>query len=120
MSLILSFIVFQLDSDPRTLQHQNSYGNGGPNQSKSFIVLQKTLVEPSGQEQQPQSNLDDEPGELQQPMYSRPLGPAEMNENQLRKLQLADKIKTQGKIECFDVRFFFILIKNSSVENSRR
>ena len=46
---------------------------------------------------------DDQPAELQKPHFARPLGPADMNENQLRKLQLTDndralmnRVKNQG------------------------
>lgn len=52
------------------------------------------------------SEEDTGPAELQQPHYSRPLGPADMNENQLRKLQLSDhdralmnRVKNQGELQ---------------------
>lgn len=42
------------------------------------------------------------PAELQGPQYSKPLGPADMNENQLRKLQLNEnemrRFKNNGKL----------------------
>lgn len=55
-----------------------------PSQSKSFKVLQKIT------DTEKANPIDDsnQVAELQQPHYSRPLGPADMNENQLRKLNL--------------------------------
>lgn len=40
---------------------------------------------------------DGQPAELQQPHYSRPLGPGDMTEAQLRKLNLIDWIPVQRK-----------------------
>lgn len=51
------------------------------------------------------------PAELQGPQYSKPLGPADMNENQLRKLQLNEnemrRFKNNGKLnsKLFDKKF---------------
>lgn len=46
---------------------------------------------------------EEDPMEIQQPLFSRPLGPNDMNENQLRRLQMSDndkafmgRVKTQG------------------------
>lgn len=74
-------------SDPRALQHQQSWGSSGPNQSKSFRVLQKIT---DTMKDEPLEVYDDQPAELQQPHYARPLGPADMNENQLRKLNMSE------------------------------
>lgn len=47
------------------------------------------------------------PAELQGPQYSKPLGPADMNENQLRKLQLNEnemrRFKNNGNVERIQV-----------------
>lgn len=40
---------------------------------------------------EPIERFADEPAEPQQPLFSRPLGPENMNENQLRKLTDADR-----------------------------
>lgn len=67
------------------MQHQNSWSNqNGPNQSKSFKILQKITDTNIENEIQ-----DDQPMVYQQPHYARPLGPNDMNENQLRKLQIS-------------------------------
>lgn len=93
-------------SDPRSLQHQQSWGNTGPNQSKSFRILQKitdTFADTPDQE-------NDEPAVEVQAHYSKPLGPSDMNENQLKKLQLSltendrafmNRVKNQGKTIFF-------------------
>lgn len=81
-------------SDPRTLERQTSWGNSAPNQSKSFRVLQKIT-----DHETENANM---PAELQGPQYSKPLGPADMNENQLRKLQLNEsemrRFKNNGNL----------------------
>ena len=88
------------DSGNRVLQHQNSWSNSGPNQSKSFKVLQRIT---DSIPNEPVVNYN-EPAELQQPHYARPLGPENMNENQLRKLNLMEhdrafmnRIQNDGK-----------------------
>lgn len=83
------------NSDPRSLERQTSWGNSSPNQSKSFRVLQKITDH--------DTETANMPAELQGPQYSKPLGPADMNENQLRKLQLNEnemrRLKNNGKRE---------------------
>lgn len=64
-----------------------------PNQSKSFRVLQKIT---DTYNNDPYDIDTVQAAELQQPHYSRPLGPNDMNENQLRKLRLNDR--NQGKM----------------------
>lgn len=51
-----------------------------------------------------QQRMDNEPMREQLPLYSRPLGPDEMNENQMRRLQMTEndrafmnRVKNQGK-----------------------
>lgn len=70
--------MMKLDSDARST----------PNQSKSFRVLQQITdtmkVDPD------ESVALSKPAELHQPQYSRPLGPNDMNEHQLRKMKLGD------------------------------
>lgn len=63
---------------------------GTPNQSKSFRVLQKIT---DTYNDDPYQNGSDQPAELQQPHYSRPLGPNDMNEGQFRKMRLNDPIQ---------------------------
>lgn len=96
------FCLFLFASDPRSPPTQTPPPQWAvPNQSKSFRILQKmTDTIADGQT----SEEDTGPAELQQPHYSRPLGPADMNENQLRKLQLTDndrilmnRVKNQGR-----------------------
>ncbi|XP_055381920.1 uncharacterized protein LOC129612385 [Condylostylus longicornis] len=70
-------------SDPRTLQHQNSWGgstSNGPSQSKSFRILQKiTSTEDSDDSSNRSSpavktnfnNSNDQPPQLQRPHYSK-------------------------------------------------
>jgi hypothetical protein len=94
-------------SDPRALQHQQSWGNGTPNQSRSFRVLQK-ITDTQGNDDVDNNNAnsqqEEQPSLLQQPHYARPLGPGDMNETQLRRLQLNEhdralmnRVKNQGK-----------------------
>lgn len=74
------FVIF---SDART----------APNQSKSFRVLQQITDTLKND-----FDVDDgQPAELQQPQYSRPLGPDDMTEAQLRKLNLIDWVPVQRK-----------------------
>jgi hypothetical protein len=89
---------------------------GAPTQSRSFKILQQvtgTMGEDSDEnsnESKPKNKSDDdeEPMAEQKPIFSRPLGPNDMNESQLRRLQLSDsdrafmnRIKNQGKWHCF-------------------
>lgn len=79
---------------------------GPPNQSRSFKILQQvtnTFGQDSDDSEVEQQRVDSEPMQEQQPLYSRPLGPEEMNENQMRRLQLTDndrafmnRVKNQG------------------------
>lgn len=64
-------------SDARTAQ---------PNQSKSFRVLQQ-ITDTMNMDPDESVALK-KPAELHQPQYSRPLGPNDMNEHQLRKMKL--------------------------------
>jgi hypothetical protein len=91
-------------SDPRTLQQQQSWTNI-PNQSRSFRVLQKITDTQADDENGTQNEpVDDQPPQLQQAQFSRPLQYTDMNENQLRRLQLNEhdralmnRVKNQGK-----------------------
>jgi hypothetical protein len=79
---------------------------GPPNQSRSFKILQhvtNTFGDESDENEAEQRMLDNEPMQEQRALFSRPLGPEEMNENQLRRLQLSEndrafmnRVKTQG------------------------
>lgn len=74
----------------------NSDARSTPNQSKSFRVLQQIT---DTMKMDPQEYK--KPAELHQPHYSRPLGPNDMNEHQLRKLKLNDgKYRTSTSIFC--------------------
>lgn len=80
---------------------------GPPNQSRSFKILQQvtnTFGNDSDDNDSEQQRIDNEPMQEQQPLYSRPLGPDEMNENQMRRLNLTDndrafmnRVKNQGE-----------------------
>lgn len=67
-----------------------------PNQSKSFRVLQQITdtmkMDPN------ETTALQQPAELHQPHYSRPLGPQDMNEHQLRKMKLNEGNTLQKKI----------------------
>ncbi|XP_031619249.1 uncharacterized protein LOC116338259 [Contarinia nasturtii] len=71
-----------------------------PNQSKSFRVLQQITdtmkMDPN------ESAALNKPAELHQPHYSRPLGPNDMNEHQLRKMKLNDDTP---KNQPYEARF---------------
>lgn len=41
-----------------------------------------------------------QPAELHQPHYSRPLGPQDMNEHQLRKMKLNEGMRRIGRKNC--------------------
>lgn len=80
---------------------------GPPCQSRSFKILQQvtnTFGNDSADESEvEQQRIDNEPMREQQPLFSRPLGPDEMNETQMRRLQLSEndrafmnRVKTQG------------------------
>lgn len=80
---------------------------GPPNQSRSFKILQQvtnTFGEDSDDNEAEQQKIDSEPMREQQPLFSRPLGPDEMNETQMRRLQLSEndrafmnRVKMQGE-----------------------
>lgn len=80
---------------------------GPPNQSRSFKILQhvtNTFGEEDEEEnEEEQRRIDNEPMQEQRALFSRPLGPDEMNENQMRRLQLSEndrafmnRVKNQG------------------------
>lgn len=80
---------------------------GPPNQSRSFKILQQVTNtfgnDSSDENEGEQQQIDNEPMREQQPLFSRPLGPDEMNENQMRRLQLSEndrafmnRVKNQG------------------------
>lgn len=92
-------------SDPRSPdaqpQRQWNQQPSTPNQSKSFKVLQKI----TDTERDHEVDNSNEVAELQQPHYARPLGLADMNEKQLRKLMLNEndrnflkQVKNDSKI----------------------
>lgn len=93
-------------SDPRSPMSPRINAFGPPNQSRSFKILQQvtnTFGNDSDESEVEQQRIDSEPMQEQQPLYSRPLGPDEMNENQMRRLQLGDndrafmnRVKNQG------------------------
>lgn len=79
---------------------------GPPTQSRSFKILQQvtnTFGEDSDDNEVEQQRIDNQPMQEQRPLYSRPLGPDEMNENQMRRMQLSEndrafmnRVKNQG------------------------
>lgn len=69
----------------------NPFG-GPPVQSRSFKILQQvtnTFGSESDENEAEQQRIDNEPMREQQPLYSRPLGPDEMTESQMRRMQLS-------------------------------
>lgn len=80
---------------------------GPPNQSRSFKLLQQvtnTFGEDSDDNDAEQQRIDNLPMQEQQPLFSRPLGPDEMSETQMRRLQLSEndrafmnRVKNQGE-----------------------
>jgi hypothetical protein len=100
-------------SDPRSPPSPR-VNVGGPTQSRSFKILQQVTgtmgdeSDDNSNESKPKSNTDDDEESMQEqrPIFSRPLGPNDMNESQLKRLQLSDndrafmnRVKNQGK--CF-------------------
>lgn len=66
---------------------------GPPNQSRSFKILQQvtnTFGHDSEESEVEQQRIDQEPMREQQALFSRPLGPDEMNEGQMRRMQLSE------------------------------
>jgi hypothetical protein len=110
---ILSFLY----SDPRSPNSPRVVaGFGAPTQSRSFKILQQvtnTINDDSddSNESKPKNKHeddDDAPMQEQTPIFSRPLGPSDMTESQLRRLQMSDndrafmnRIKTQGRLSDF-------------------
>lgn len=99
---------FSIHSDPRSTPSPRMNPFGPPNQSRSFKILQQvtnTFGEDSDDNEAEQQRMDNEPMQEQQPLFSRPLGPDEMNETQMRRLQLSDndrsfmnRVKNQGEL----------------------
>ncbi|CAO1307363.1 unnamed protein product [Diamesa serratosioi] len=99
--------------DPRTPQSPRvNSGLGTPNQSRSFRVLQQITDTFGGDDDSNSADekveTEEDPMEIQQPLFSRPLGPNDMNENQLRRLQMSDndkalmgRVKTQVDSEVY-------------------
>lgn len=79
---------------------------GPPNQSRSFKILQhvtNTFGDDDEENETEQRRIDNEPMQEQRALYSRPLGPEDLNENQMRRLQLSEsdrafmnRVKNQG------------------------
>jgi hypothetical protein len=83
-----------MQSDPRSpaSPRVNPFG-GPPVQSRSFKILQQvtnTFGSDSDENEAEQQRIDNEPMREQQPLFSRPLGPDEMNESQLRRMMSGD------------------------------
>ncbi|XP_070505303.1 putative mediator of RNA polymerase II transcription subunit 26 isoform X2 [Chironomus tepperi] len=104
-----------IQSDPRSPPSPR-VNAGGPTQSRSFKILQQvtgTLGDESddnSNESKPNSNKDDDEESMQEqrPIFSRPLGPNDMNESQLKRMQLSDndrsfmnRVKNQVDEEVF-------------------
>lgn len=80
---------------------------GPPNQSRSFKILQQvtnTFGNDSDDSEVEQQRIDQLPMQEQKPLFSRPLGPDEMNESQMRRMQLSEsdrafmsRVKAQGE-----------------------
>lgn len=106
MKLISHFLI---NSDPRSPPSPRMNAFGPPNQSRSFKILQQvtnTFGNESDENEAEQQRVDHEPMREQLPLYSRPLGPDEMNESQMRRMQLSDndrafmnRVKTQGEYQ---------------------
>jgi hypothetical protein len=90
-------------SDPRSLPSPKIVA-GGPNQSRSFKILQHVTntfgADSDPESEQEQQRLDNEPMREQMPLFSRPM---EMDESQMRRLQLSEhdrafmnRVKNQG------------------------
>lgn len=95
------------------INYVNSDIRSTPNQSKSFRVLQQ--ITDTMKSDPTESVALNKPAELHQPHYSRPLGPNDMNEHQLRKMKLND-----GNYTAFFLFIFYfdpngIVIQSSSV-----
>ncbi|KAL7044433.1 hypothetical protein ACKWTF_001911 [Chironomus riparius] len=106
-----------IQSDPRSPASPRVIA-GGPTQSRSFKILQQvtgTLGDESddnSNESKLKNNKDDDeesmPMQEQRPIFSRPLGPNDMNESQLKRMQLSEndrafmnRVKTQVDEEVF-------------------
>lgn len=95
-------------SDPRSPPSPRVNAGGPPCQSRSFKILQQvtnTFGNDSDESEAEQQRIDNEPMREQHPLFSRPLGPDEMNETQMRRLQLSEndrafmnRVKTQGNL----------------------
>lgn len=70
------------------MMNLNSDARSTPNQSKSFRVLQQ--ITDTIKNDPNETVALSQPAEFHQPQYSRPLGPNDMNEHQLRKMKLND------------------------------
>jgi len=81
---------------------------GFPNQSRSFRILQQVTgtegaTDDSDETGNERSEAEEEAMQEQRPLYSRPLGPSDMNETQMRRLQMSEndrafmnRVKQQG------------------------
>lgn len=85
---------------------------GAPTQSRSFKILQQVTGtlnndDSDDNESKPKNKSDEDddvPMQEQRAIFSRPLGPNDMNESQLKRMQFSDndrafmnRIKTQGR-----------------------
>lgn len=92
---------------------------GPPNQSRSFKILQhvtNTFGEDSDDNEAEQRRIDNEPMQEQRALFSRPLETEDLNENQMRRLQLSEsdrafmnRVKTQGDYHMHYTAQFFKL-----------
>lgn len=85
---------------------------GAPNQSRSFKILQQVTgtTEEDSEDSNNNNNeskamMDDTPMQEQRAIFSRPLETSDMNESQLRRMQLSEndrvlmnRVKQQGNI----------------------
>jgi hypothetical protein len=79
---------------------------GPPNQSRSFKILQhvtNTFDDESDENEIEHQRIDNEPMQEQQALFSRPLRLDDVNENQMRRLQMSEsdrafmnRVKNQG------------------------
>lgn len=83
---------------------------GAPSQSRSFKILQQvtnTLGDDSDDNNsESKQMLDDTPMQEQRPIFSRPLETKDMNETQMKRLQLSEndrafmnRVKQQGNVK---------------------
>lgn len=105
----ITILIWKLSSNPRQQPPSpriNAFG--APSQSRSFKILQQ-VTNTLGDESDDSNNdskllMDDTPMQEQRPIFSRPLEQSDMNETQMKRMQLSEndrafmnRVKQQGK-----------------------